>query len=134
MTLAQIFIVEDHPIMRESVRMLLERQSGMAVQGEAATAESALAALAQNLPDLVLIDVSLPGMNGIELAQTIHKQYPALPVMILSGHGEKNHVEQALMSGARGYVLKGNADELPGAIRQVLSGERYLSAEIVEKN
>ncbi len=128
--MTQIFIVDDHPIMRESLRALLEREADLAVCGEAATAHATLDALQETLPDLVLIDVSLPGMSGIELARVLREQYPGLFLAMLSGHKEKSHVDQALDAGVQGYILKGKHDELPTAIRQIAQGETYLSTEI----
>lgn len=127
--LVRIFIVDDHPIIRQSLRSLLEREEGLAICGEAAKAETALEQIETAAPDLVLIDVSLPGVNGIELARMLRQQYPDLLLAMLSGHGERSHVEQALQAGANGYLLKGSAEELPVAIRQILSGEQYLSTE-----
>jgi DNA-binding NarL/FixJ family response regulator len=128
--MTQIFIVDDHPVMRSSLRSLLEREPDLTVCGEAATARTALAEAPGAKPDLVLIDVSLPDMSGIELARELHSRHPELPLAMLSGHGEKSHVEQALQAGARGYILKGHADDLPEAVRRLVRGERYLSSGI----
>jgi DNA-binding NarL/FixJ family response regulator len=116
--------------MRSSLRSLLEREPDLTVCGEAATARTALAEAPGAKPDLVLIDVSLPDMSGIELARELHSRHPELPLAMLSGHGEKSHVEQALQAGARGYILKGHADDLPEAVRRLVRGERYLSSGI----
>lgn len=123
----RVFIVEDHPVMRQSLRTLLSRQDDLNVCGEAHNGEDAIRQIADTRPDLVLIDVSLPGMNGIQLVRALHEDNPALPMAILSGHGGEAHVQQALNAGARGYILKGNAAELPAAIRILASGEQYLS-------
>jgi two-component system invasion response regulator UvrY len=98
------------------------------VCGDAATAEAALTGVIEAEPDLVLIDVSLPGMNGIELARLLRQRQPMLRLAMLSGHSEKTHVIQALSAGAHGYIVKGNVDEVAPAIRQILRGEQYLSA------
>ena len=127
MSATQIFLVDDHPIMREAVRGLLEREAGLAVCGEAATAAEALEHVATAEPDLVLIDVSLPDMSGIQLARILRERYPDLPLAMLSGHAEQSYVEQALEAGANGYVLKGKSDELPEAVRRLARDERYLS-------
>jgi DNA-binding NarL/FixJ family response regulator len=123
----RIHIVEDHPVMRETLRDFLERDPEIEVSGESATAATALAAIAKERPDLVVIDVALPGTSGIELARSLRERHPDLPLAMLSGHGGKAHVQQALEAGAVGYILKGNATEIYGAIRQILHGERYLS-------
>lgn len=128
--MTQIFIVDDHPVMRSSLRSILEREPDLTVCGEAATARTALAEAAGAEPDLVLIDVSLPDMSGIELARELHARHPDLPLAMLSGHGEKTHVERALQAGARGYILKGQSDDIPEAVRLLVRGERYLSPGI----
>ena len=113
--------------MRRSLRALLAREVDLAVCGDAGSAEAALEAFAEASPDLVMIDVSLPGMNGIELAQRLRDERPELKLVMLSGHREQSHVDQALRAGALAYILKGNAAELPLAVRRVMQGERYLS-------
>lgn len=132
--MVRIFIVEDHPVMRRSLQTLLAREPDLVVSGAAANAESALEQIEKLTPDLVLIDVSLPGMNGIELARTLRALYPDVTLSMLSGHDGKTHVEQALKAGASGYILKGRASELPAAIRQLASGEQYVSLELQGEN
>ena len=128
--MTQIFLVEDHPIMRQSLRSLLEREADLVVSGEAADGESALEQIGQAQPDLVLIDVSLPGMNGIELARLLHSRHPDILVAMLSGHDGKTHVEQALLAGACGYILKGRERELPTDVRSMVAGSIYVSVEL----
>jgi DNA-binding NarL/FixJ family response regulator len=128
--MVQIYIVEDHPVMRASLRALLDQQTDMAVCGEAATAEAALGQVDGAAPDLVIIDIALPGSSGIELARSLHARHPDLALVMFSGHREKSHVDQALEAGARGYIVKGSAGELATAIRQVVGGALYLSPEI----
>jgi DNA-binding NarL/FixJ family response regulator len=128
---ARIYIVEDHDRMRRMVVSFLSGKAGFECVGEAATAEEALEELAQfedeTAVDLVLIDMSLPKMNGAELVSEIQQRWPALPCVVLSGHGEDAYVNRALEAGAQGYILKGDPYELKGAIEQVLRGERYKS-------
>lgn len=131
--MTRLFIVEDHPIMRQSLRAFMKRQTGLDVCGEAASGEAALSQISQAQPELVLIDVSLPGMSGLDLLEVIRDKYPDLMCVMLSGHGERSHVDQALLAGARGYVLKGDTDELAGALRKVIQGETYLSGELQDK-
>lgn len=130
--MTRILIVDDHSIVRLSLRMYLEEEPDLSVCGEAATAHEALAMTDQLKPDLVLLDVSLPDMSGIELARKLHEQHPALRLAMLSGHGEKSHVEEALKAGATAYVMKGNAEEIAPAIRQTLRGQRYVSGSIAD--
>lgn len=126
-----IFIVEDHKVMREALRMMLEREEDMQVCGEADTGEAALGAVAGAAPDLVLVDVSLPGMSGIELVERFVERQPGLRCLMVSGHREKQYAEQALAVGAQGYVVKNSIiDELADGIRRVMRGERYLSRSL----
>ena len=131
--MTRLFIVEDHPVMRQSLRAFLRRQADIDFCGEAATAEAALGQLEEARPDLVLIDVSLPGMSGLDLLELIRQRHPDLLCVMLSGHGERSHVDHALMAGARGYILKGDTDELAGALRKVIQGETYLSGLVQDK-
>jgi DNA-binding NarL/FixJ family response regulator len=131
--MTRLFIVEDHPVMRQSLRAFVKRQADLDVCGEADTGEAALEQIAQTQPDLVLIDVSLPGMSGLDLLETLRERYPHLPCVMLSGHGERSHVDHALMAGARGYILKGDTDELVEALHKVIQGETYLSGMVQDK-
>lgn len=124
---SRIFIVEDHPLMQRAVSALVGRLPDATVCGIAATGEEALLQLPEAQADLVLVDVSLPGMSGIELAGAITTQWPALPCLMLSGHQEAAYVERALAAGARGYVMKGETQELNAAILYVLDGGEYLA-------
>lgn len=129
--MTSILVVEDHPVFVQSIVRLLQSRGGYettAVQ----TAEQAIDHLPQLRADLVLIDVSLPGMSGIRLIKAIHDLKPSLPCLMLSGHVAANYVQQSMAAGARGYVLK---DDIPGileGIRQVLAGGTYIS-EAVQK-
>lgn len=125
-----IFLVEDHPIMREMLISFLEVTQGFEVCGSAESAEEAIESLKEAKPDLVLVDVSLPEMSGIDLVRHIRSTYPELPCLMLSGHGESSYVKRALQAGARGYVLKDDSVELPTAILTVLGGDVYLSKSI----
>jgi DNA-binding NarL/FixJ family response regulator len=131
--MTRLFIVEDHPIMRQSLRAFMKRQAGICVCGEAATAEAALVQIAEAQPEMLLIDVSLPGMSGLELLEQVRQHHPDVLCVMLSGHGERSHVDQAMMAGARGYVLKGDTDELADALHKVIQGETYLSALVQDK-
>lgn len=119
--------------MRQSLRAFIKRQAGLEVCGEANTGEAALEQIAQTQPDLMLIDVALPGMSGLDLLDTLREQHPDLLCLMLSGHGERSHVDHALMAGARGYILKGDTDDLATALRKVIQGEIYLSDLVQDK-
>lgn len=128
--MTRIFIVEDHPVMRQSLVAFLKRQEGIDLCGEAATAEVALREIEKIQPDMVLIDVSLPGMSGLDLLEQIHHRQPEILCVVLSGHGERSHVDRALLAGARGYILKGDTDELASGLRQIIGGGTYLSDQV----
>ena len=122
-----IYLVDDHTMMCDAARDFLERESDFKVTGVAASAEAALKDPAVLESDLVLVDLALPSMSGIELVQSLRERRPELRCLMFSGHAEAGYVGKALESGARGYVLKGDADDLATGIRRVLDGEIYLS-------
>ncbi len=124
---SRIFIIEDNDIVREMLSVFVSDMAGMQVCGAATTAEEALLDIPAAKPDLLLVDLSLPRMNGADLIQLAQERWPDLPSLVLSGHGEAAYVTRARAAGARGYVLKGNPYELPDAIHSVLRGEEYLS-------
>jgi DNA-binding NarL/FixJ family response regulator len=124
----RILLVEDHPIFRQGMIQLINHESDLEVCGEAETAAAALAAIDELKPDLVLVDITLKGTNGIELIKNIKGRFPALPTMVLSMHEESLYAERAMRAGARGYVMKQEAaSEVMFAIRTVLGGGHYLS-------
>jgi DNA-binding NarL/FixJ family response regulator len=123
----RIFLVEDHASMRAALQEFLDTMSGFEVCGAVENADSALGQITAAKVDLALIDVSLPGMNGIDLVRALTKRCPTLFCVMLSGHGEQNYVRRSLAAGASGFILKGNPDELPIALRAVLDGEIYVS-------
>src|SRR5262245_16498707 len=104
--MTSVLLVEDHAIMAKAMTRLLQEQARLNVVAVADSAESAQKKLPELELDLVLVDVSLPQMNGIELVEQIHKDYPDLPCMMLSGHRTSQYVNRSLAVGARGYVLK----------------------------
>lgn len=108
-------------------------RDGFHVCGSAATGEEALEGLEQTSAELVLIDVSLPGMSGIDLVQELRSTDPARMCLMLSAHTGLQYVQSALEAGARGYVLKGNPYELQDALRTVVQGEMYFSETVREK-
>ncbi|TDX28461.1 response regulator receiver domain-containing protein [Modicisalibacter xianhensis] len=128
--MVRVFVVEDHPLMRDMLSEFLATEEGIDVVGVEESAEAALERLPDPLPDLFLIDMSLPGMSGIELLRQLRERRPGSCCAMLSGHGERHYVEQALDAGARGYILKGEPDELPLAIQRILAGEQFISHEL----
>lgn len=122
-----IYITEDHPLVAEMLGEFINATPGLQVCGAATTAQAALAQIPTLAVDLVLIDVSLPDMDGLTLLETLLARQPTLRCLMFSGHQERDYVARALTLGARGYVAKGNPPELITAIRTVLTGEVYLS-------
>jgi DNA-binding NarL/FixJ family response regulator len=129
--LAGILVVDDHGIVRDGIRSLLRRQDGMDVVGLAATGEQAVSAAQRLRPDLIIMDLVLPILNGIDATQRILASLPRTKIIVLSACYTSEHVYRALRAGAHGYVLKEAAgSELVCAVRTVLSGKRYLSPSI----
>ena len=123
----RILLVDDHTILRSGLRMLLDSQPQLKVIGEAGDGREALR-LAQSLqPDLILLDLSMPGLNGIEALPVLRRLAPAARTLILTMHDDEGYLRQALQKGAAGYVLKKAADsELLSAVQAVMRGEIYI--------
>ena len=114
-------MVDDHPIVRQGLALLIDQEPDLEVCGEAEEAESALAAIAAARPDILLLDISLPGPDGIDLLKAIRATDPALPVLVLSMHDESVYAERALRAGANGYIMKQEATEnVLVALRRIL--------------
>ena len=107
----RILIVDDHPITREGLANLIRQTGDLTVCGEAADAEHSIAMVESLKPDLVLVDISLPGRSGIELIKDLHAFDPQLPVLVISMHDESFYAERALRAGARGYMMKQEGGE-----------------------
>jgi DNA-binding NarL/FixJ family response regulator len=133
MTAPSVLIVEDHAVMGQLLARYLREKGNMTVCAVVYSAESALQQLPQLNVDLVLIDVSLPTMSGIELVTALQQQWPDLPCLIVSGHLEQSYIQRALGAGARGYVGKGDPPALLEAVQRVLAGEIYLSPELRQR-
>lgn len=123
----RVFIVDDHTILREGIRSLLETHEDMEVVGEAQDGEEAVRRVRELQPDVVLMDIGMPGMNGIEATTEIKKQHPDIKVLILSMHDNEEYIYPIFEAGASGYVLKRMATtELISAIRAVCEGHTIL--------
>jgi DNA-binding NarL/FixJ family response regulator len=127
---SKIFVVEDHARMRQMMLALIERMEGVESCGAAGTAEEALELLQACKPDLVLADISLPGMDGISLIKKLGAEWPDLAVLAISAYDDALYAMGALQAGARGYVAKADALQVTQAIRSILAGEVYLSERI----
>jgi len=129
-----ILLVDDHQIMRDGLRALLEASGEFRVVGEAETGGQAVALAARSHPQLVVMDLSLPGMNGIEATVELLRESPASRVVILSMYDDESSVVQAMRSGARGFVIKkASHADLLAALRTVARGGTYLSPEVSDK-
>ncbi len=127
----RLLIVEDHALVRAGFIALLKTLKGFEVVGEAENGHQALRLIEVHRPQVVLMDIAMPGLNGIEAASRIHKKYPEIKVIILSMHANEEYVVQALRNGAKGYLLKdAGLAELELAVRAVVRGEVYLSPPI----
>jgi len=130
----RVLIVDDHAIVRRGLRELVSDEFRGAAFGEASDARQALEQLRKKAWDLALIDINLPGKNGLDLLKELKDQWPKLPVLVLSGHPEDQFAVRVLKAGAGGYMTKESApEELAKAIRKILGGGRYVSPALAEK-
>lgn len=129
--LASIVVVDDHGIVRDGIRSLMRHQDGLEVVGIAATGEQAVLAANRLKPDVVIMDLVLPALNGIDATQRILQSLPKTKIVVLSAYSTSEHIYRALRAGAQAYVLKdAPASDLVCAVKAVLSGKRYLSPSI----
>src|SRR5271170_6436448 len=129
-----VFIVDDHPIVRQGLALLINREPDLKVCGDAEEAGSALPRIDELKPDLVVVDISLNGPDGLDLLKNLRAQHPNLPVLILSMLDESLYAERALRDGASGYIMKQEATErVLVAIRRILGGEIYLSDRMASR-
>jgi DNA-binding NarL/FixJ family response regulator len=130
----RILIVDDHPMMREGLAQLIELEPDLTAESQADSAAQALQVIARSVPDLLLLDISLPDKNGLEVIKDIQTLHPALPILVVSKHDELLYAERVLRAGGRGYIMKQEGGKkLMLAIRQVLSGRIYVSEKISAK-
>lgn len=131
MTKIRVLLADDHRLVRAGIRSLLERLPGLDVVAEASDGKEALFLVEAHQPQVVLMDLSMPSLNGIEATRYLTKKCPQVRVLILSIYSDEEHVYQSLRAGAAGYLLKGAAtEELELAIRSVARGETYLSPPV----
>ncbi len=129
----RLLLADDHPIFREGVRSLLISQPEVEVVAEVEDGAGAVEAVRAQQPDVVLLDVSMPGMNGLDATLRITTEAPSAKVLCLSMHSDRRFVDAALRSGARGYLLKDCAlDELVSAIHAVVAGQIYVSPRLAD--
>lgn len=131
----KILIVDDHSIVRRGLIQLINQEPDLSVCGEAESAMEALAAIEEQSFDLVVVDISLNDINGLQVTERLKSTHPNLPVLILTMHNEVVYAERALRAGAAGYVTKNEAAEkIVTAIRQVLCGKEYISKTVIRNS
>lgn len=134
MTAIKVMLVDDHRVIREGLRMLLDAHGGIEVVGEADNGRKIIAMLRKAVPDVIIMDVSMPELNGIDATARIRKDYPDVRILALSMHTDRRFIEGMLKAGASGYLVKDcAATELVSAIEFVTTGEIYLSPKIAGK-
>ncbi len=127
----RILLADDHTIVRDGLRALLEKQPDMTVAGEAADGREAVQIAEENMPDVVVMDIAMPNMNGIEATRRIVAMRPATGVVILSMHQDESYVLRSLKAGARGYLLKDSLrSDVVEAIRSVAQGRSFLTRKV----
>ncbi|QVY64337.1 response regulator transcription factor [Polaribacter sp. Q13] len=127
----KIILVDDHKLLRDGLRNIIEQRSNMHIIGEASDGREAIKICSKLLPNVIVMDVAMPGLNGIEATKQIHKNNPDIKIIGLSMHSSKQFIQSMFKAGAFGYLLKdGDADELIIAINTVMQSKKYLSKEI----
>jgi DNA-binding NarL/FixJ family response regulator len=127
----RVLLVDDHQLMREGLRRILEATRDIQVVGEADDGRAALESVATHRPDVVVMDVTMQGLNGIEATQSLRQAHPEVRVVALSAHADKRYVRNMVKAGASAYVLKESAsDDLLRAVRAAAQGEHYLSPRV----
>jgi DNA-binding NarL/FixJ family response regulator len=131
----RVFLVEDHPLFRAGLAQALKRENGIIICGESATAEKALELIPKLRPDLVLIDISLPGKSGLRLIKDIRAAGLEIKLLVLSMHDQALYADRVLRAGADGFVMKHeDPDEVLHAINDVLNGHIYVSEEVMSNH
>ncbi|MDA0684866.1 MAG: response regulator transcription factor [Bacteroidetes bacterium] len=132
--MTRIVVVDDHPLMRKGLVMSLESESDFTVCAQASNAEDAIGIVETENPDLVVVDISLPGMSGLELIKQIHAIRPNMKTLVVSRHDEALYAERAIRAGAKGYIMKLEAaDVMVKAVRRVMNNGIYVSDNINER-
>ena len=134
MNTIRVMVVDDHPVVRQGVRSLLSNHADLEIVGEADTGMTALRHAADLAPNVILLDIRMPGETGIDLVERLQRTAPAAKILMLTSFDDREYVTGALRAGAHGYVLKSISDEtLVNAIRAVHSGERVLSPQVLDQ-
>jgi len=130
----RLLIADDHPVVREGLKKVFEREPSFRILGEARTGQEVINKVRKNEFDLVLMDITMPGKNWLEVLKELKAEFPKLPVLIVSMHKEDEYVLRALKAGAAGYLNKDSViTELVTAVKKISQGGRYISPELAEK-
>jgi DNA-binding NarL/FixJ family response regulator len=130
----RVLVVDDHPVVREGLALLINRDENLIVSLQAENASAAMQAIAASSADMVILDISLGGVDGVTLTRDIKAHYPDIAILVLSMHDESLFAERALRAGARGYIMKNESSQkIMEAVHRVLSGELYLSERMSAK-
>jgi DNA-binding NarL/FixJ family response regulator len=130
----KIILADDHAMMREGIKKLIESVDGLTVTGETGNGLQLLKLVNSRVPDMVVMDISMPGLRGIEAAREIHSQHPDVHILMLSMHKNEEFLSMALVAGAKGYLLKEDSgDELLQAIDRIRKGQTYLSKRLAKE-
>jgi len=131
---SRIFVVDDHPTVRQGLALMINAESDLIVCGEAKEVQTALQAIVESEPDILIVDISLNGPDGLELVKHVRALFPELPILVLSMHDEATYAERALRARANGYIMKQEATEkVLVAVRRILSGGIYLSERMANQ-
>lgn len=134
MTEIKVLLADDHTLIRDGIRKILSLEPGFRVVGEAGSGYEVVRLAGELSPDVILMDINMPGMNGIEASQQIKKAYPEIEIIALTIHGDEEYVYELVKAGISGYLLKDiSADELVSTIRRVFSGESVFNPAIARK-
>ena len=129
----RVCIVDDHPVVRRGLRQIIDEQKDMKVAGEAANAQEAFRMIRGTECDVLVLDITLPGMSGLDILERLRHEYPKLSVLVLSVHPEDQYALRVIRSGAAGYMMKDSAPaSLVKAIRKIVTGGKYVSQSLAE--
>jgi DNA-binding NarL/FixJ family response regulator len=127
----RVILADDHTLVRAGLKKLLERVEGLSIVGEAATGAELLTVVADTRPNLVLLDISMPGLTGLDLLPRLRREHPTIAVLMLSAHANEEYMHRAMDRGAAGYITKDSSvAELETAIRTILAGNRHFGPRI----
>lgn len=133
MSSIRVLLVDDHPLVRDGIRSRLEQEEGIEIVGEVSNGQEALEKALEFNPNVVLMDVTMPVMNGLEAAERFKEEFPDIKILMLSMHDNREYITQVMQSGAKGYILKDvSSNEMVSAIQAVNSGKTYYSSGVTD--